>query len=207
MDPSLLRVVLDSDDLCLSFVNTRYWRGTAAPTEALNEAGDVVRWVAAAVPASVPLADLCAARWQADPAAGTLALAAATGLREVMHRALATVADGKGPDLAALNLALRQAAPRSALSCDDGRIGWALELPSEPSAAMLLSPVLWSAADLLAGPRRARLRACANPQCGWLFLDDSKSANRRWCAMSACGNRAKARRHYAKARAEKNAVN
>ena len=32
----------------------------------------------------------------------------------------------------------------------------------------------------------------------WLFLDDSKSANRRWCSMSSCGNRAKAHRHYMK---------
>ena len=27
-------------------------------------------------------------------------------------------------------------------------------------------------------------------------LDKSKSSNRRWCSMSACGNRAKAHRHY-----------
>ena len=50
--------------------------------------------------------------------------------------------------------------------------------------------------DLLAGPRRLRVRQCANPQCQWLFLDDSKSGTRRWCSMSACGNRAKAHRHY-----------
>jgi predicted RNA-binding Zn ribbon-like protein len=41
-----------------------------------------------------------------------------------------------------------------------------------------------------------RVRQCSNPQCGWLFLDNSKSGNRRWCSMSACGNRAKAHRHY-----------
>ena len=36
---------------------------------------------------------------------------------------------------------------------------------------------------------------------GYLFIDDSKSANRRWCTMTACGNRAKAQRHYLKAKA------
>jgi predicted RNA-binding Zn ribbon-like protein len=62
--------------------------------------------------------------------------------------------------------------------------------------------VLWSAGDLLAGARRARLRQCANPQCRWLFLDDSKAGTRRWCSMASCGNRAKAHRHYAKTRAK-----
>jgi predicted RNA-binding Zn ribbon-like protein len=48
----------------------------------------------------------------------------------------------------------------------------------------------------------ARVRHCANERCLWLFLDDSKSGTRRWCSMSACGNRAKAHRHYARQKAE-----
>jgi hypothetical protein len=43
-----------------------------------------------------------------------------------------------------------------------------------------------------------RVRRCANPECGWLFLDDSRAGKRRWCSMSSCGNRARARRHYHK---------
>ena len=65
----------------------------------------------------------------------------------------------------------------------------------------LLAPVLWSAGDLLAGPRLGRVRRCANPQCLWLFLDDSKTGNRRWCSMATCGNRAKAHRHYLRQKA------
>jgi predicted RNA-binding Zn ribbon-like protein len=42
------------------------------------------------------------------------------------------------------------------------------------------------------------LRRCANPECLWLFIDASKSGNRRWCDMASCGNRAKAARHYLK---------
>lgn len=30
--------------------------------------------------------------------------------------------------------------------------------------------------------------------CGWLFLDSTRNASRRWCDMAACGNRAKAKR-------------
>jgi predicted RNA-binding Zn ribbon-like protein len=37
------------------------------------------------------------------------------------------------------------------------------------------------------------IRPCADDRCGWLFLDPS--GRRRWCEMSVCGNRAKARRY------------
>ncbi|MFI4995137.1 MAG: CGNR zinc finger domain-containing protein [Hyphomicrobiales bacterium] len=42
------------------------------------------------------------------------------------------------------------------------------------------------------------MRRCANEKCLWMFVDESKSGTRRWCQMSACGNRAKARRHYSR---------
>lgn len=50
--------------------------------------------------------------------------------------------------------------------------------------------------DLLVNP--SRIRKCANPACPLRFYDVSKSGARRWCSMSACGNRSKARSHYAR---------
>lgn len=41
-----------------------------------------------------------------------------------------------------------------------------------------------------------RVRKCANPECVLWFLDTTRSGTRRWCSMTACGNRLKARRHY-----------
>ncbi|ONK10320.1 CGNR zinc finger domain-containing protein [Streptomyces sp. MP131-18] len=41
----------------------------------------------------------------------------------------------------------------------------------------------------------ARLKRCAETTCGEVFWDVSKNRSRRWCSMSVCGNRAKARRH------------
>ena len=38
-----------------------------------------------------------------------------------------------------------------------------------------------------------RVKACAEPDCRWAFLDLSRNASRRWCDMSECGNRAKNR--------------
>jgi predicted RNA-binding Zn ribbon-like protein len=39
-----------------------------------------------------------------------------------------------------------------------------------------------------------RLKACANPDCRWVFYDRSHSRQGAWCEMKVCGNRAKNRR-------------
>ncbi len=53
---------------------------------------------------------------------------------------------------------------------------------------------------LLVGDRPDRLRRCAHDACVLYFFDISKNGTRRWCSMAACGNRAKASRHYARTR-------
>ena len=173
-------------DLCLTFANTRYWRGTASPTDELNSADDVVRWAAKAghLPAAM------VKRFERSTALQEEGIE----LREIIHRCFAAVATGRTPtedDMGALNAALMESPPRQRVRIN----GWDVGFP-EPLITSLLAPVLWSAADLLVGPQLSHVRQCANPACGWLFLDTSKGGNRRWCSMSACGNRAKAHRHY-----------
>jgi len=173
-------------DLCLDFANTRYWRGQAAPTETLNGPADLAAWAKAAKGPS--------------PKEFEQAIA----LRETIYRLFDAQTQGKpaaSRDLEALNQALAQAPARRALKRGRGGYEWDVNGKSGTALA-LLAPVLWSAGDLLAGPRLDRVRRCANPECGWLFLDDSRAGRRRWCSMSACGNRAKARRHYHKSKEE-----
>ena len=205
----MVPIPLGPDDSCLDFVNTRYWRGRTAPTETLGGMQEALDWCAG--PGRAPPAAVAAlARlWQAAPEGEMAARAAAHGsliaLREALFRLLAAAAGGQGAaaaDLAVFNRALGEAAPRRRLAEAGDAYAWDLD-PATASVAAVLSPVLWSAADLLAGRRRGHLRQCANPECRWMFLDDSKSGDRRWCTMSACGNRAKARRHYLKVKAEK----
>ncbi|WP_409472094.1 CGNR zinc finger domain-containing protein [Streptomyces sp. HC307] len=45
-----------------------------------------------------------------------------------------------------------------------------------------------------------RIRHCAHEACVLHFFDTSRNGTRRWCSMAACGNRAKASRHYARSR-------
>ena len=50
-----------------------------------------------------------------------------------------------------------------------------------------------SLATFLGSTQRHRLKLCANPDCGFAFVDTSTNATRRWCYMRYCGNRFKAR--------------
>ncbi len=96
-----------------------------------------------------------------------------------------------------LNGLLAHAPARTTLRRDRTGFAWDVDLRGTTALGQL-APLLWSAGDLLASGKLDRVRRCANPECGWLFLDDSRAGKRRWCSMSACGNRAKARRHYHK---------
>jgi len=187
----------DRADLCLEFANSRYWRGAAEPTESLHSLDDVFHWVAQANaldPKTVDDLKTRWPRWESDSAI----FAAVIALREALYRAFAAVARQASPDasdLALINRALAAAPARAELVKHDGAFRWRVA-QLKPEISALLAPILWTAGDMLAEPRRDRVRLCANEKCVWLFLDDSKSGTRRWCAMSACGNRAKAHRHY-----------
>lgn len=53
-----------------------------------------------------------------------------------------------------------------------------------------------SAMRLLDERLMRRCKVC--PQCDWLFVDKSKNQSRLWCDMAVCGNRTKAKAHYAR---------
>ena len=80
-----------------------------------------------------------------------------------------------------------------------------LPTPEQPFALWLRRQALRdlvaaSALSILADPRELeRVKLCPGHDCGWLFLDETKNARRKWCLMEVCGNRAKASRHYARA--------
>ncbi|HUZ63382.1 MAG TPA: ABATE domain-containing protein [Acetobacteraceae bacterium] len=185
-------------DLCFAFADTRSWRGTPRPADELQTIEDILAWIGRETGISHGLFEAARARWTRHPAEAAEAFLAAIALREAIYRMFSNVAEETAPraeDLAELNAALAAAPSRSRLV--PAGTGHAWQAASvEPALPLLLAGVIWSAADLLAQPPPGRIRRCANEKCLWLFLDDSKSGNRRWCAMSACGNRAKAHRHY-----------
>jgi predicted RNA-binding Zn ribbon-like protein len=186
------------DDLCLGFANTRYYRGSDAPTETLGDLGALLAWCRSVALLTASGERTLKRAWRED-AAGAEVFAETVALRELIYRIFFSTAETEAPsphDLDDLNRALRAAPERIGIARAGSGFAWRVAPLKEPSVAALLAPVTWSAANLLTGTRLARVRHCANERCLWLFLDDSKSGTRRWCSMSACGNRAKAHRHY-----------
>lgn len=195
-------VVTARRELAIDFSNALAWRGSN-PQESLRDLDSLFAWLAAAnvlsTRAAAPLR-----RWFADhPQSGAGAFVEAIEIREAIYAILHALALGNDPapsDLSRLNLALASAPARTRLDRGGDAIGWKIEIG--PNALAMLAPIIWSAADIIAGADRARVRECANHRCLWLFLDQSKNGTRRWCSMQACGNRAKAQRHYTRTRSE-----
>jgi predicted RNA-binding Zn ribbon-like protein len=189
-------IVVPRRDLAIDFANTLGWRGST-PAESLHGLGDVIAWLSANK-AAHPAAMTELQKWfDGHSAQSTLVFNDAIAIRESIYRLLSRdppSTDTTSEDFRQLNKALGEAAPRTRLERTADAFGW--RIAAKPTAAGILAPVLWSAADILVGPDSVRVRACANEQCRWLFLDDSKNGSRRWCSMQACGNRAKAHRHY-----------
>lgn len=70
---------------------------------------------------------------------------------------------------------------------------WRMEfIAREGGLDWLLAAIARSSAELVAEGSDARVRLCANPNCGLFFYDNSRTRQRRWCSMSVCGNRSKA---------------
>ena len=59
-------------------------------------------------------------------------------------------------------------------------------------AASALSAVARDAIGLFTTTDARRLRECASPECGLLFLDTSRPGRRRWCSSTAGGGKARA---------------
>ena len=189
-------IVVPRRSLSIDFANTVAYRGSTSE-DSLHNLGDLFTWLAAAKALPEPAVTALPKLIAGAHSDAVRLFNDAISLREMIYSMLRAVARHLAPpagDLQRLNHALGEAPLRLSLAQAGAEMGWRVAI--EPTAASLLAPILWSAADIIAGPDSARLRECANDQCLWLFLDDSKNGTRRWCSMQACGNRAKAHRHY-----------
>ena len=192
-----------SAELCVAYANTRYWRGSVPATESLNGFGDVLAWCGGTGAIDVQTLKEIEAWAGRHGSEAAQVFNETVAARETIYALLGAAAVGDAiaaRDVDALNRLLAAAPARATLAAGPNAHLWQLPAAT-PAAASLLAPVLWSAGDLIAGQRLQRLRMCANEKCRWLFIDDSKSGTRRWCAMSSCGNRAKAHRHYLRQKA------
>lgn len=190
-----------SGRLCLDFANTVSWRG-GKQVDWLRSYADLLSWGRQAGVLSTHQADRLRARGRRQPNEAVQMLAEAIALREVIFRTLAGIADGTHPattDLSTLNRWLAAASARTRLGTAPNGFAW--QLTKDPAdLRSALWPVVRSAGELLTSGDLRRLRRCSGHTCAWLFMDTTRNGSRRWCAMTVCGNRAKARRHYYRGR-------
>ncbi|ORW85952.1 hypothetical protein AWB92_26575 [Mycobacterium sp. IEC1808] len=180
----------------VDLVNTVAWRGDPErSTEYLADYLDLVAWARhAGVLSPGEVREL--AQW-ADShrdAAGK-ALRQTVRLREALYRIWTGCESTRDADTIAG--AYRSALRAQRLTIDGDVVGWhemALDAQTPLHRLAAESVTLLTAIPL------SRIKRCGDSACGWLFLDTSHRQNRRWCSTADCGNRARVRRFYERAR-------
>ncbi|WP_246212866.1 CGNR zinc finger domain-containing protein [Streptomyces abyssomicinicus] len=186
----------------LDFANTVAWRLDPARTADRVQGPEAwARWAATAGPAGQEHAETLLRAAAADPARAEAATAALVDLRTALLPVLDALVDDAQPPAAqweALRGHLARARQDSALP-PTFPLRWQ---PDPDRLDGLRHELALRTEELLGGDNLDRVRRCEGAGCGWFFLDRSRNATRRWCSAGDCGNRDRARRHYARTRRE-----
>jgi len=190
--------------LCLDFANTVDWRTSYKPEEILTSYRDLIEWSRHVGIADGRRAARLMRRATSHEPLAAAAFEQAIELRESIYQVFSAVADARPParrQLERFNRALSALIARARITPDQNHFVWGYM--DQNALDSILWPVAWSAAQLLTSEEVRLVRECQGGGCGWLFLDKSRSHRRQWCDMRACGNRAKARRYYERAKSGK----
>jgi predicted RNA-binding Zn ribbon-like protein len=188
-DFSMDRIRLDGGRPCLDFVNTIHDRFAEVPLDYLATPRQYQEWCVRANLLSRQEAD------RMTVSAG--AMGEVRTFREHLYVLLSAKIDGT------------EVPPSTLRECDRWlHQAWADLLldPGSPEgvswssmvadARRPLKCIALSVLDVLRTAQPRRLKRCASPDsCGWLFYDDSRGGQRRWCAMETCGTLDKMRRY------------
>ena len=185
----------------LDLVNTVSWRHDPDQwRENLAVPLDLLTWAHRAAVVHEPHLNSMRLAIAEDPTRADGILRRVHELREQLYLHLADCIDDPGIDPqieegSKLQRAFADAVTASKLAGTPAR--WTLEarVPLDLPRVLALH-----ALGLVQTMRLDRLRRCDDDRCGWLFLDTTRNHSRRWCSSGDCGNRDRARRHYARGR-------
>ncbi len=177
-----------SDHVCVDFVNSRFTDHTGGG-RVYDRIGmeEWRRWYSAR----------CGVEVGRPPSAGTrLRL---VDLRDLLRGLLESRRRPGGDTLAALNRVLAPAPLIWQLSAaePDSQLGLAWR---RQDWTAVMAATVTSYARLLVSGGIDRIKVCANPDCSYMFYDETRNRSRRWCEASACGNLVRVRRHRAQRR-------
>jgi predicted RNA-binding Zn ribbon-like protein len=181
---------------CLDFANTVSWRRSPHPIDRLETYRDLVSWARQA--RLIARGTEPSLRQAVGDREAVSFLQQARRLREAIFEVFSAIAEGRKPakrSMAALQRYLDEALRHSSLTATEQGFGWQVK-KDQRGIARVLFEVALSAEALLRSQGSQRVGECSGRDCRWLWLDRTKNKSRRWCDMSVCGNREKARRHY-----------
>lgn len=192
-------LVLPGEPVPVRLMNT-IWADRSGVHDALTATADMRAWLAATHPGP----------GQPEPGPGDLDRFRA--LRDALRRlaalvtsdtrpAAASATTDTGQAVAAVNHAAAQAPTWPQLAYHGGRLHPAAGAGATP-ARQALSSIAQQAIELLTSNDGTTLRACHAPGCVLYFTRDHP--RRQWCS-AACGNRARAARHYQRHRGKPSA--
>lgn len=184
----------------LDFVNTISWSTRGTAEERFLAFHDVLAWGLEAKVISPDRHDRLRNLAHSNAESAYRALQRTRLVRELLYRLFSDVVTRAAPDpslIGAFNDRLARSLIELRLSDRADALIWT---ERDDDLDAVLHPAIWSTAQILSSADRDHLRRCAGDGCGWLFVDESRNHKRRWCEMRECGNRAKARRYYARHR-------
>ncbi|HWX32048.1 MAG TPA: ABATE domain-containing protein [Steroidobacteraceae bacterium] len=148
-------------------------RLSSSPRELLNTPDDLARWLVTAGMAST------------KPRTTAKDLAAARVLREAIY-----VLAGK-PSRAKAEAARKTLNRIAADTAAAPQLQTNGTMRLEGNAGALLVTLAREAVQLFGSDAAKLIRQCESRSCTLYFVDNSRRGDRRWCSMSACGNKAK----------------
>ena len=172
------RFIFVSGSLSIDFTQTGGETGKRAAWERFHQPSDLADWL---VESPLRLQEV-----QIRHEEFRIALS----LRESIWRVAQAIRQAESPfaeDIDTINRAAAAPDLPPQLALDDLEPFW----HSPATATAALSVIARDAIDLFSGELRSRIRECANPNCGLMFVDASRPGKRRWCLMKRCGNMAK----------------
>ena len=123
------------------------------------------------------------------------ALVSLARLRGTLRAALERYRDGR--DLPSpMRLEIESIVNRAPLVLRVGRAGGGTLLHPERTGRdwdVVLAEIATSAVRMMS--ERRLVKTCANPDCSWMFVDESKPGTRRWCNPGVCGSLINVRRY------------
>jgi predicted RNA-binding Zn ribbon-like protein len=194
-----------ADSLGLDFLNS-VATPIDVPIDWIDDGEGLLSWLEQArlVPAGV----LHAMREHAMPGELDRLAAQARSLREWFR---AFVRERKGRPLAAADLS--ELEPLNLLLARDDAFGKIVAHEHEGAVAFILKrsrrwaspeslllPIGEILAKLVCEEDFSYVKSCEGPTCTLMFADHTRGHGRRWCSMSACGNRAKQAAHRNRAK-------